>query len=881
MAKTWTAREIRESYLQFFTERQHRRVPSSPIVPLDDPTLLFTSAGMVQFKPLYRATGELEYRRATSVQKCFRATDLEQVGRTPRHLCFFEMLGNFSFGDYFKKEAIAWAWEYVTEVLRIDLDRLWVTVHLGDDEAEAIWRDEVGVIPERIVRLGDDDNFWGPAGTSGACGPSSEIFWDLGPGFGCGAADCKPGCECDRFQEIWNLVFPQFDQAEDGTRTPLPRPGIDTGMGLERLAMLLQGTDSVFEIDGFGPIRDALAEMVEFDVSDAEQQLSVNVILEHARAVTMLFNEGVYPGNEGRSYVARRILRRAVRRGRLLGLHEPFLYRLTGVAVDTLADAYPELVESRERIAKVCRAEETRFLETLETGMRRFDEVVERTRAEGGTEIAGGDVFTLYDTFGFPRDMTAEMAREKGMTLDEAGFESAMKEQQERSRASARFEQEKDDTPWEWLGDEDAPHSEYLGYDHLHLDVRPVARRRKGTDWEILLDRTPFYAEGGGQVADRGRLVAEDSVLEIVDVRRKGALHVHTVSVAEGAEPTGQLYRASVDAVARRSTERNHTATHLLHAALRRVLGTHVTQQGSLVAPDRLRFDFSHFSPLTPAQIQAVEEDVNRAVLADYPVAKEVTAMEEARSSGAIAMFGEKYGDRVRQVYVMDEDASDVTRELCGGCHVRRTGEIGLFRIVAEESVAAGVRRVEAATGWNALHHAQREDDLLHRIGETVKAGSLTDVEARVRALADEHDRLKRELAKLQSATLQQAAGELSDRARDVEGVAFVAEEIPADGVDGLREAADKLRDRMKSGAGVLAARSGDKASFLAFVTDDLVKERGLRADVLVREVAKVAGGGGGGRPNLATAGAKQPETIGEALAAAEAILRDQLSARA
>ncbi len=881
MAKALTTQEIRDQFTRFFVERGHRQAPSSPLVPLDDPTLLFTSAGMVQFKPMFAARGALEFTRATTIQKCFRVTDLERVGHTPRHLTFFEMLGNFSFGDYFKREAILWAWEFVTGVLAMDTSKLWATVYLDDDEAAAIWEKEVGLPAGRIVRLGKADNFWGPAGSSGACGPSSEIYWDLGPDFGCGRPDCKAGCECDRYQEFWNLVFPQFYQDEAGNLTPLPRKGIDTGMGLERLAQILQGKRSVFETDELERLREAAVALAGVKDEGDAARIAYNVISEHARAVTMLFNEGVYPSNEGRGYVARRILRRAARRGLVLGLREPFLHKLTGTVIDIMGGAYPELEQSRDRIAKVCEAEETRFLETLETGMRRFQEVVERTRERGDTVISGRDAFTLYDTYGFPQDMTVEMAEEVKLTVDEAGFARAMEEQVERSRASARFDVAPgEEAPWTWLLPQDEPHSAYVGYDFLETEARIAAWRPAGEDRiEFLLDTTPFYAEGGGQVGDRGRLAGDGFALEVTGVVRRDGLHVHRGRVLRG-EPEAGPYRAEVDREARRNTERNHTATHLLHAALKRVVGTHVTQAGSLVAPDRLRFDFNHFSPLTPGEIRAIEDDVNRAVLADYPVHKEITGMDEARAAGATAMFGEKYGERVRQVFVRNEDEHDVSRELCGGCHVRRTGEIGSFKILSEESVAAGIRRVEAATGWNTVGRFREEDDLLRRIEGTVRAASARELESRVQGVVDENERLKRELARLRNELLDRSSGDILDRVEAVDGVAFLGVELPVNDPRALREAADKLRDRMKSGVGLLAARGEDKVQLLAFVTDDLVAGRGLRADHLVREAAKVVGGGGGGRPQLATAGGKDLERIPDALARGREVLAEMLAGK-
>ena len=879
MPRALKTQDIREEFIRFFVERGHKSVPSSPLVPLDDPTLLFTSAGMVQFKPMFARPDTAEYTRATSVQKCFRATDLERVGHTPRHLSFFEMLGNFSFGDYFKREAITWAWEFVTEVLEMDSAKLWASVYFEDDEAAQIWEREVGLPRDRIVRLGKKDNFWGPAGATGACGPSSEIYWDLGPELACGREDCKPGCECDRYQEFWNLVFPQFNMDESGTLNPLPKPGIDTGMGLERLAQLLQGKDSVFMTDEFLPLRDAVTDIApRVDTQNPKHRIALNIIAEHARAITMLFAEGVYPSNEGRGYVARRILRRAARRGKTLGLDEPFLYRLTGIVIDEFHKIYPELETARDRIAKITKAEEGRFLETLEAGMRRFDDVVEKTRGQKKTIITGSDVFTLYDTHGFPPDLTAEMAEEVGLTIDQAAFDAEMAKQVERSRSLAAMNAEEETAvPWTWTGGKEVPHSEFVGYDTLEMPVSVVARRKRGAEWEFLLDKTPFYAEGGGQVADRGWLSGDGGVtLELTGVEKKGQEHVHRARQTGGADFAGGRFTARVDAKARFDTERNHTATHLLHAALKRVVGTHVTQAGSLVAPDRLRFDFNHFSPLTPAQIRAIEDDVNAAIFSDHPVTKQVTSMDEARKSGAVAMFGEKYGERVRQVFVAGE-TGDVSRELCGGCHVRRTGEIGYFRIVSQESVAAGVRRVEAVTGWNTVRHYREEDDILGRIGASVRAGSIHDLESRVQGVLDENERLKKDVAQLQKAILNASSGDVMDRIEMVDGVRFLAAEFPVSDAKALRDAADRLRDRMKSGVGLLAARAGDKAALLVFVTPDLVAERGLRADHLVKEVAKVVDGGGGGRPELATAGGKDLDKIPEALARGKQILESML----
>ncbi len=877
MPRALKTQEIREEFIRFFVERGHRAVPSSPLVPLDDPTLLFTSAGMVQFKPMFARPDQAEYSRATSVQKCFRATDLERVGHTPRHLSFFEMLGNFSFGDYFKREAIAWAWEFVTVVLQMDPAKLWASVYFKDDEAANIWEHEVGLPRDRIVRLGKKDNFWGPAGTTGACGPSSEIYWDLGPEFGCGREDCKPGCECDRYQEFWNLVFPQYNMDESGTLQPLPKPGIDTGMGLERLAQLLQGKNSVFLTDEFLPLRDAVMDLApRVDPQNPKHQIALNIIAEHARAITMLFAEGVYPSNEGRGYVARRILRRAARRGKMLGLDEPFLYRLTGIVITELHTIYPELEMARDRIAKVTKAEEARFLETLETGMRRFEDVVDKTRGQKKTVISGTDVFTLYDTHGFPPDMTGEMAEEVGLSIDQAAFEAEMAKQVERSRSLASMNAEEEaNIPWVWTNGKEAPHSEFVGYDTLELPVTVVARRKRGDHWEFLLDKTPFYAEGGGQVADRGWLAADGVTLELTGVEKKGSEHVHRGRVTHGGDFTGNRFTARVDAKARFDTERNHTATHLLHAALKRVVGTHVTQAGSLVAPDRLRFDFNHFSALTPAQIRAIEDDVNAAIFSDHPVTKKITSMEEAKKAGAVAMFGEKYGNQVRQVFVTTE-SGDVSRELCGGCHVRRTGEIGFFRIVSQESVAAGVRRVEAVTGWNTLLHYREEDEILGRIEASVRAGSIHDLESRVQGVLDENERLKKELNKLRKMIV--SGSDPLAKMQKIKGVNFLAEEFDSD-VKTLKEMADQFKDKMVSGAGILATGVGGEAKFVAFATPDLIIN-GVDSRVIAIEAASIMGGRGGGRPDLATSGGKYPEKIPQGLERGKEIFASMLRDR-
>jgi alanyl-tRNA synthetase len=872
--------DLRRQYLDFFAARGHRIVPSSSIVPADDPTLLFTSAGMVQFKALYAATGKLEYTRAASVQKCFRVTDLEQVGHTPRHCTFFEMLGNFSFGDYFKREAIEWAWEFCTGVLKMPPERLWASVYFDDDEAADIWEKEIGLPASRIVRLGKKDNFWGPAGATGACGPCSEIYYDLGPEFGPESA--RPGDEHDRYQEFWNLVFPQFFSDEQGNLTPLAKKGIDTGMGLERLTQILNGQSSVFETDAFRPLIEAAADMAGVDPDSPGAKIPLRVMAEHARALTVAVSEGIYPGNEGRGYVIRRLLRRAARRGQMLGLSEPFLYRLSAVAVDSLGGHYTELNAARERVATVLKAEEERFLATLAQGMAKFDDIARRAESAGEKRLPGSDAFLLYDTYGFPVDLTKEMAEERGLTLDEEGFQKEMTRQVERSRAASRFENQPGhvDRPWEWVAPagEAAPHSEFIGYDTLEEEVRLVAARpiegETGGEIEFLLDRTPFYPEGGGQVADTGELTAGVARIEVTAVKRNDRGEIVHRGRLSGGPPVFGPWRAVVPADVRRATERNHTATHLLHAALREVLGSHVAQAGSLVAPDRLRFDFAHFAPISEAQRAAIEDIVNREILADTGVDIEWDSLEAARKKGAMALFGEKYGDRVRQVIV-----SDFSRELCGGTHVRRTGEIGAFRVVAEESVASGTRRVEAATGWKALRMLREDEALLNRVASLVKAGR-GDIEERVQALALENQKLRHELDRQKREALSASADQLADAIREVSGLRFLAAEVPADSMDHLREAADRVRGLLGSGAAVLGARFDGKAMLVAVVTDDLVAAGRLKADQLVREVAKIVGGSGGGKPTFATAGAKLPDKLPEAIERSAAALQSLLEAK-
>ena len=884
------ASELRRLFLEFFRARGHRVVPSSPLIPVGDPTLLFTTAGMVQFKPLYGAA-EPEFTRAASIQKCMRATDIEQIGHTIRHHTFFEMLGNFSFGDYFKREAISWAWEFVRETVKLDTSRIWVSVHESDDEAAQLWERETDLKPGRVVRLGDRDNFWGPAGATGACGPSSELYWDLGPELDPGGREGALG-ESDRYIEFWNLVFPQFQQDAAGRRKPLARPGIDTGMGFERLCMIVQEVGSTYETDVLMPVVSRILELAALPAMPAdERRVGVRIIADHARALAFTIAGGVVPGNEGRGYVIRRLLRRAARRGRGLGLHAPFLHQVTQAVVETYAGDYPELRAMEEAILGVTRAEEERFARTLDAGMERFSAIIAERRATGTGAITGGDVFQLYDTYGFPADLTAEMAEEQGLAVDRAGFAAAMEEQRTRARKAHKFQaRTKDAAGAPWTVVSEGEDSDFRGYETQTLEAA-VRRFRPGAaagDVEVVLDQTPFYAEAGGQVGDTGVLEGDAFAIQVLDTvgearaedENGGRIHVHRGRFLRGGladlSALGEEGRmmARVDADRRAAIMRNHTATHLLHAALREVVGSHVQQAGSLVAPDRLRFDFTHFAPLTAEQIEAIEGKVNAEILRNTPVEMREESYDEARGRGAIALFGEKYGREVRTIGV-----HGFSLELCGGTHCRGTGDIGLFKIVSESTIGAGMRRLEAVTGLGSLALARGLDRRLGELGDLlgVSAAQAAD---RIRALIKENAELKQRLKGAVGGDLEKQLEEAVLKAENAGGHRLLATPITVDSVDLLREAGDQLRRRLRSGAAVLAAVLGGKVTFLAVVTDDLIAQAGLRADDLVREVAAIAGGSGGGKPHQAMgSGGKNVELVEPALERGREILRERLRA--
>ena len=855
--------ELRQAFLSYFADHQHTIVDSSPLVPGDDPTLLFTNAGMVQFKDVFLGRDPRSYRRAVTAQRCVRAggkhNDLENVGYTARHHTFFEMLGNFSFGDYFKRDAIGYAWEFLVDVLRIPPERLWVTVYQDDDEAAAIWLNEVSVDPARFSRCGEKDNFWS-MGETGPCGPCSEIFYDHGPDVP-GGPPGSPDADGDRYIEIWNLVFMQFDRDSAGKLTPLPHPSVDTGMGLERLAAVMQGVHSNYEIDLFQALIDAAATVTG---CQDRQHHSLRVIADHIRSAAFLIIDGVPPGNEGRGYVQRRIIRRAIRHGYQLGQDQPFFYRLVAPLVAQMGEAYPELARRANQVEKILRAEEERFAATLAQGLRMFDDF---TAELDGTCIPGEAVFKLYDTYGFPADLTADIARERGLTLDMAGFEQEMSRQKARARAASQFGA--DDA----LDIEVAGVTEFTGYDVLHDQSTVVAlyvghetcdSLSAGDEGLIILDVTPFYAESGGQIGDRGTLVSENATVTITDTIKKGdGVICHLGKVQSGELQVGDQVTAQIDTALRQATALHHSATHLLHAALRRVLGEHVQQRGSLVGPERLRFDFSHFEPVTAEQLRTIERLVNSQIRANHTVETRIMELEDAKASGAVALFGEKYADQVRVLRM-----GDFSTELCGGTHVRSVGDIGLFKLISESGIASGVRRIEAVAGEQALHWVEDEESRLHQIAKLVK-GSSQDVSDKVSQLVERTRRLEKELDQLKAKLASAAGSNLADQARQIAGVRVLAARLETVDSKALRDTLDQLKNKLGSAIIVLATAQGEKVSLIAGVTPDLTDR--FKANELIQTLAPAIGGKGGGRADMAQAGGTQPAGIAQALAQIEA----------
>jgi len=871
-----TSNQIRQDFLDFFKSKGHAVVASSSLVPGNDPTLLFTNAGMVQFKDVFLGGEKRSYKRAVSSQRCVRAggkhNDLDQVGYTARHHTFFEMLGNFSFGDYFKRDAMAYAWELLTEVWKLPKEKLLVTVYHTDDEAFAIWRDVAGVPEDRIIRIGDNkgapyasDNFWQMADT-GPCGPCTEIFYDHGAHIA-GGPPGSPDEDGDRYIEIWNNVFMQFDRQPDGTLVPLPAPCVDTGMGLERLAAVLQHVHSNYEIDLFQALIRRAAELT--NTQDLENK-SLRVIADHIRACSFLIVDGVLPSNEGRGYVLRRIIRRALRHGWMLGVRGSFFHKMVGALVEQMGEAYPELREKQAMVDAALRAEEERFAETLDQGMRIFDEVAARSSGE----IPGADAFRLYDTYGFPVDLTADMARERGMGVDMAGFESAMEKQREQARAASKFASAgtlsadvvASLSPTEFIGYEDLE-GEQLKVIALLREGASVQALNEGEHGILILDRTPFYAESGGQVGDHGQLGTGSARFEVRDTQKlAGVFHGHVGHVSSGTLKVGDVLAARVDSARRQSTVLNHSATHLLHAALRDVLGTHVQQKGSLVAPDRLRFDFSHFQALSAEELKTIEDMVNAEVRRNVAAEVHHMGMQEALDFGAMALFGEKYGDRVRVLRM-----GHFSTELCGGTHVQRTGDIGLFKILSEGGVAAGVRRIEAVTGEGALAYVREEEQRLGEIAELVGA-SKAEVGAKLRQLLDRQKQLEKTLEQMKAKSAANAALELADSAIDLGGFKLVAARL--DGLDAkaLRDSVDVLKNKLVDAVILLATGSEGKASLAAGVAG--AAQGKVKAGDVVSFVAAKINGKGGGRPDMAQGGGEDGPALAAALAEVEGFVR-------
>ena len=857
--KYMTGNEIRKAYLDFFESKKHLKLHSFSLVPENDPSLLLIGAGMAPLKPYF--TGKLvppSYRVTTS-QKCIRTGDIDNVGRTARHHTFFEMLGNFSFGDYFKKEAITWAWEFLTEVLELDTNKLYVTVYPEDEEAYDIWHNIVGLADERIFKL--EDNFWEIG--EGPCGPDSEIFYDLGPERGCGKPTCNVGCDCDRYLEIWNLVFTQFNKTKDGSYEPLEKKNIDTGAGLERLASVIQQKESNFETDLLFPIMQRVIDVCHGDYNNKEQKIAVKVIGDHIRAVTMMIGDGILPSNEGRGYVLRRILRRAVRFGRVLGIEEAFLADLVDIVIDMYKEAYPELAERKELIKTVIATEEAQFSATLAQGLELLNAMIED--ADGTGVLAGEKVFKLYDTFGFPVELTEEIVQEHGMTIDHDGFDKEMKAQQERARAARAKVSAKVATPdttgldqSALVKDENAVNARVV---LIGIDGAAVERAEKDTAITIILDKTPFHAEGGGQIGDTGYITGPSGKAEVTDTKSlANGLTYMIAIVTEGSLSKGDEVDITVDKVRNLDIARNHTATHLLQAALRKVLGTHVNQAGSLVTPERLRFDFTHFSPMTNEELAEVEKEVNRQIMKNVDLEIEEMPVDDAIKKGAMALFGEKYGDIVRVVNV-----PGFSCELCGGSHVPNTSVIGSFRIVGESGTGTGIRRIEAVTG-KAAHERAVADAVLLQEAATLLKSKEEDIPAKIEQLLTALKEAEREVAQLSHKLATSSLDDILAAKEEIHGVSVTAASVTVDSAEGLRDMADMVLDKV-GGIVLLGAVQGDKVSFVCKVDKELTKQ-GYHAGKIVKAAAVAAGGGGGGRPDMAQAGGKDPQKLEEALKA-------------
>ncbi len=871
-----TGKDIRQKFIQYFQENKHTHIASSSLIPYNDPTLLFTNAGMNQFKDVFLGLETKPYHRAVTSQKCVRAggkhNDLETVGKTARHHTFFEMLGNFSIGDYFKEDAIKFAWEFLTKELKLPEEKLYITVYKDDDEAYKLWQDLTGFPNEKILRLGEKDNFW-QMGDTGPCGPCSEIHYDRGESYACDCEDgCKLGvCDCDRWLEIWNLVFMQFNRDEKGILNPLPKPNIDTGMGLERITSILQNVDNNFETDLFMPLIQYCEELTSKPYEKGVEGFPFRVIADHARACTFLIADGVMPSNEGRGYVLRRILRRAVRLGKTVGLNEPFLYKFSAKIAEIMGEDYPEVIEKLSFIQSVIEAEEERFYQTLQDGLRKVSQTIDILKEEGKTEIDGDSAFLFYDTYGFPIDLTKDIAEENAMTVDLVGFDHAMEKQRQMSKnARANFDVKAlANVVKESFSSEKA--TEFVGYEKLNVEVtlegiivgKNIQEKVYDDYAYIILDKTPFYAQGGGQVGDKGKLYGKNGVFNVENtIKLPNGCYLHE-GYSDGGLVCGERLNAEVDPNLRKATERNHTATHLLHHALREVLGDHVHQAGSLVAPNYLRFDFSHSKALTAGELEKIEYMVNEMILSGYPVEASENSIDVAREKGFIALFGEKYGDKVRCLNI-----GGVSKELCGGTHVKYSSEIGSFRIVGESSVSAGIRRIEALTGEAAYKYAKSKIDLLAEVINTLKVTNDKDILDKITQEANQIKILKKEIDSLKAKMTQAMVNEeIHSAIEEINGIKVLAKVVEANDIEELRQVADQFKDKLKETVIVLGAvTANDEVILVGMLTPDEVKNK-LHVGKVIKEVAKIVDGNGGGRPDMAQAGGKNSKALPQAIA--------------
>jgi alanyl-tRNA synthetase len=871
--------DIRNAFLQYFESKGHKIIPSSPLIPRHDPTLLFVNAGMVQFKTIFLGEEKSPFKRAVSCQKCMRAggkhSDLENVGHTARHHTFFEMLGNFSFGDYFKEEAIIFAWELLTDGFKLPKEKLHVSVYEEDEEAVKLWAELIGLPDERIVRLGAKDNFW-QMGDTGPCGPCSEIIIDQGSSIGCGKPDCSVGCECDRFLELWNLVFMQLNKDEKGNLTPLPKPSIDTGMGLERISAVLQGKTSNFDTDLFEPIMKDISALsgVQYGLSK-ETDASFRVIADHIRATVFLLSEGLVPSNEGRGYVLRRVIRRASRHARLLDMHEPCLYKLTDSVIDIMSDIYPEIKIEANRTQKLLKIEEESFLRTIETGLNLLDDIISRVKKEDIEVIPGTEIFKLYDTYGFPLDFVRDIAMDAELEIDEEGFQKEMELQRQRSGGRGAIT-----LPSFRIYGEGYTVTDFVGYDTIKAEAtvkdlmreeKPVDKLEEGEEGEIILDRTPFYGESGGQVGDTGTIESGDSFIKVLDTKKPlFNLYVHHVRIQKGQIKKGDKVTCIVDEEKRKATMRNHTATHLLHKALRMVLGEHIKQSGSVVDPDRLRFDFTHFTAMQDEEIKRVEDIVNEKILENLPVKTDIMNVDDAIKAGAVALFDEKYGETVRVVSV-----ADFSKELCGGTHCKATGEIGLFVILAEGSVASGIRRIEALTGKSAFDYLKQKKSELDALKGLLRTESPME---KVEKLLNDIRSLEKEVQKLKTGSARDTISEALKEARELDRVKIV--KMRQDGLNQneLRLLADNIRDRLKSGIIVISSVNNSQAAIVCMVTKDLTNK--YNAGEIIKSISRIAGGKGGGKPEMAQGGTREIKKLDSALESLYDIIKQQVGSR-